>query len=215
MQVIDQTFEIEQMPLVPLEFIELAGRTCYKSENKITKDSSVAFVEGLLKSGHHSVLEHAHASVRFVTDRGVTHELVRHRLASYSQESTRYCNYGSSDIQFIIPVWANIAPGKWGRENIKAPGTAEARWLYAMMSAEDEYKNLLSLDWRPEQARSVLPNSLKTEIVMTTNLREWMHVFKLRCSEKAHPQIRNLMLKCLAEFRTHIPVLFDNILEKE
>jgi len=190
MIIIEQRWEWIAKPVLPLQLIELAGRTCYKSEDKITAESARTFVKRLLQSGHHSVIEHPVASVKFITDRGVSHEAVRHRLASYSQESTRYCNYGGSEIQFIRPVWADIPlgdPEKWWYQSDDAPID---HWINAMMEAEDAYKDLLRDGWRPEQARSVLPNSLKTEIVMSANLREWRHVFKLRCSKAAHPQIR-------------------------
>lgn len=215
MKVIEQSYQIENI-WGDLELIERAGRTCYKSEDKITPDSARKFVESLLRSGHHSVIEHAGATVRFITDRGVTHELVRHRLASYSQESTRYCNYGGEDIQFIRPVWASIPVGLFNSLNTECDGQCQTCdpiccWFQAMISAEGAYKQLLRQGWRPEEARSVLPNSLKTEIVVTANLREWMHIFGLRCSTKAHPQIRQLLIPCFHEFQDKIPVLFDRI----
>jgi len=214
MKLIKQSYEILAMPQLPLELIELAGRTCYKSEDKITPDSAAKFVDKLLKSGHHSVIEHPVASVKFITDRGVTHELVRHRLASYSQESTRYCNYASDHITYIVPVW--IEAIFTDEEIIEAipesySKSSTALWLRSMLYAEQYYKALIQNGWRPEQARAVLPNSLKTEIVMTANLREWRHVFKLRCSKAAHPQIRELMLDCLEGFQKEIPVLFDDL----
>jgi thymidylate synthase (FAD) len=165
------------------------------------------------------VIEHPVATVKFITDRGVTHELVRHRLASYSQESTRYCNYGGDHIQFIRPIWSDIKLGIYtAPERVfydirldTSINTAEKIWVRGMLWAEAEYKVLLEEGWRPEQARSVLPNSLKTEIVMTANLREWRHVFKLRCSKAAHPQIRELTLSCLDGFKQEIPILFDDL----
>ena len=210
MEIIEQYWEWIRKPKMPLQLIELAGRTCYKSEDKITKDSAVQFVKNIIARGHESVIEHVVASVKFVTDRGVTHELVRHRIASFSQESTRYCNYGSGHIKFIKPVWLDTT-------EIDIPGTkfpkteADRVWMLAMSRAEDDYKQLINLGWRPEQARSVLPNSLKTEIVMTANVREWRHVFKLRTSNAAHPQIRELMISCLEGFKQEIPVIFDDL----
>jgi thymidylate synthase (FAD) len=186
--------------------LELAGRTCYKSEDRITPDSAAGFVRRILASGHHSVIEHASATVRFVCDRGVTHELVRHRLAAYSQESTRYANYGQDKFGNEITV---IRPLFW------RPGSREyARWREAMLAAESAYLELLAMGARPQEARSVLPNSLKTEIVMTANLRQWRHVLGLRCARPAHPQIREIMLPLLAELHGRLPVVFEDLAQK-
>lgn len=189
-----------------LENLELAGRTCYKSENRITGDSARKFLKGLLKSGHHSVIEHMAVTVRFVCDRGVTHELVRHRLASYSQESTRYANYSKEKFGNEITV---IKPLFWEEDSVEYQV-----WRQAMEAAEKSYMKLIELGARAEQARSVLPNSLKTEIVMTCNLREWRHVFALRCASDAHPQIREITRPLLKEFHQRLPVLFDDLYEK-
>jgi thymidylate synthase (FAD) len=195
----------------PLKTIEAAGRTCYKSEGKITEDSAEKFVKMVVKQGHHSVIEHAFMSVRFICDRGVTHEIVRHRLAAYSQESTRYCNY-KGGVTFVIPPWVALGAGEYtfvtAEQGIVRP---DWTWYRCMLEAERDYKDLLDYNWSPQQARSVLPNSLKTEIVMTANLREWMHVFKLRTSKAAHPQIRELMIPLLEEVKTLVPVIFDDI----
>ena len=195
----------------PLETIEAAGRTCYKSEDKITEGSVEKFVRMIIKRGHHSVIEHAYMSVRFICDRGVTHEIVRHRLAAYSQESTRYCNY-KGGVTFIIPPWVDIEEGDYiGATKPRTLIEAGAKWFYCVNRAEIDYKDLLNFGWSPQQARSVLPNSLKTEIVMTANLREWMHVFKLRTSKTAHPQMRELMRPLLKEVKTLVPIIFDDI----
>jgi len=199
MRVVDQTWEWVQPPLLPLQVIELAGRTCYKSEEKITNGSAERFAAMILKRGHESVVEHVVASVRLVTNRGVTHELVRHRICSFSQESTRYVSY-KGDMAFIKPVWW----GDWDADSQEC-------WNKSMELAEQSYLTLLENGSRPEQAREVLPNSLRTEIVITANLREWRHIFKLRCAEAAHPQIRALMRQCLKGFRLEIPILFDDI----
>ena len=193
--------------------VERAGRVCYKSEGKITPSSSTEFVKRIIKNGHESVLEHEKVTVRIICDRGVSHELVRHRIASYSQESTRYCDYGGGHIKFVIPPWASdIEPGTYvtGRSG---PGVAypSFMWFSAMASAEETYKDLRSSGWSPQQARSVLPNSLKTEIVMTCNLREWRHFFKLRTSLAAHPQMREIVIPLLETFRDLIPVVFDDL----
>lgn len=199
-----------------LRSIEAAGRTCYKSETKITNKSAKPFVALIIKSGHESVIEHESLSVRFVCDRGVTHELVRHRLAAYSQESTRYCDYGGKyscpQVSFIIPPWTDIIPGTYlTDEDLPVDGNSGHYWALAMLNAERMYSTLRQHEWSPQQARSVLPNSLKTEIVMTANLREWRHVMKLRTSRAAHPQMRELMLPLLMEMKEQIPVVFDDI----
>ncbi len=186
-----------------LERIERIGRICYKSEDKITADSAEKFVKMIIKSGHESVIEHVSVSVKFVCDRGVTHELVRHRLAAYSQESTRYANYSKDRFGKEITV---IEPLFWEKNSKEY-----SLWEKAMLNAEKYYMSLLENGARPEQARSVLPNSLKTEIVMTANLREWKHVFRLRCSEKAHPQMREIMKPLLKEMSEKIPVIFEDI----
>ena len=193
----------------PLKIIEAAGRTCYKSEDKITEGSAEKFVRMIIKRGHLSVIEHAYMSVRFICDRGVTHEIVRHRLAAYSQESTRYCNY-KGGVTFIIPPWVDIEEGEY---RIQPMGLidSEKLWFYSMINSENDYIKLLREKWSPQQARSVLPNSLKTEIVMTANLREWMHIFSLRTSKAAHPQMRELMIPLLEEMKTLVPVIFDDI----
>lgn len=204
----------------PLGIIEEAGRTCYKSEDKITAESARPFAEMILKRGHESVLEHASATVRFICDRGVSHEIVRHRLASYSQESTRYCDYEGGHVAFVIPPWCgSLVPGEASictddaaLNTLAETADQESFWLYAMQQAEDNYKRHRAAGWKPEQARSVLPNSLKTEIVMTANLREWRHFFKLRTSAAAHPQMREVATPLLAEMAQRVPVLFDDLL---
>jgi len=208
MIIIRPSHEILYMPNSAdiLKRIEIAGRTCYKSENRINDDSAKGFVKRILDSGHHSVIEHVNITVRFVCDRGVTHELVRHRLASYSQESTRYANYFEDKFGKEITV---IRPLFW------AEGSEDyLEWLSAMKQAEKAYMTLIKLGSRPEEARSVLPNSLKTEIVITCNVREWRHILSLRCSPAAHPQMREIMLPLLAEFHDILPVIFDDIYER-
>jgi thymidylate synthase (FAD) len=189
-----------------LEGIELAGRTCYKSEDRISSDSASKFIKILISRGHESVLEHENISVRFVCDRGVSHELVRHRLASFSQESTRYCNYGKDEdgITFIIPPFFHE-----NGDDVRSDD--EITWLKAMEFAEHSYLSLLEEGWTPQQARAVLPNSLKTEIVVTANIREWRTIFKQRTSIAAHPQMRELMLPLLRELTNALPELFCDI----
>ena len=186
-----------------LQKLERCGRVCYKSEDKITEGSAEKFIGMILKSGHESVLEHEKLTVTFICDRGVTHEIVRHRIASYSQESTRYCNYSKdkfgNELTFIRPCF-------WADDSEEY-----AVWKQAMEEIEKTYVKLISLGAKPEEARSILPNSLKTEIVCTMNLREWRHFFRLRTAERAHPQIREISVALLDELKKRIPVIFDDI----
>lgn len=186
-----------------LKKIEKIGRVCYKSEGNITEDSAERFVKNLMNKNHESVLEHVSISVRVICDRGVSHEIVRHRVASYSQESTRYCNYSNdkfgNELTFIKPCF--FEEGSKGYEI----------WKKSMQNIENEYMELIEVGAKPQEARSILPNSLKTEIVMTMNLREWRHFFKLRCDKAAHPQTREIANMILKEFKEKIPVVFDDL----
>ena len=204
MQIVKPGFVIETEVDGPaiLKRIERAGRTCYKSECKITDDSAEAFVRKILKSGHESVIEHESITVRIVCDRGVSHEIVRHRLASYSQESTRYCDYGKAgEIQVIEPPFDDGECGHY-RRNL---------WSSAMGQAEGAYNALRKAGVSPQIARSVLPNALKTEIVCTMNLRTWRHFFRMRTSVAAHPQMREITVPLLAELKQVLPVIFEDI----
>lgn len=200
----------------PLKTIEEAGRICYKSEDKISIDSAKKFTLKIINRGHHSVIEHAYMSAKFICDRGVSHEIVRHRLAAYSQESTRYCNY-KGGVAFVIPPWLpDIQEGEydWPKQkpfNTPATSRAATIWLKTIALAEIAYANVSALGWSPQQARCILPHSLKTELVMTCNLREWRHILKLRVSKNAQPQMRELMLPFLKEVKTLIPIIFDDI----
>lgn len=186
-----------------LKKIEACGRVCYKSEDKITDDSAAKFVANIVKRGHEAVLEHASITVKFVVDRGVSHEIVRHRIASYCQESTRYCNYSQdkfgNELTFIIPDFLT-----YGSEGFKI-------WKEEMKQIEKTYFAMLEAGHTPQEARSVLPNSLKTELVMTANIREWRNFFKLRTSKAAHPQIREVAIPLLEDLKEIIPVVFDDI----
>lgn len=205
MELIDPHFIIESNVdgAEMLKELEKIGRVCYKSEEKITSQSAENFIEKIIKSGHESVIEHKSITVRIICDRGISHEIVRHRIASYSQESTRYCNYSKSkfgsEVTFIKPFF-------WSEDDEKYKV-----WKEAMQSVENAYLRLISLGSTPQEARSVLPNSLKTEIIMTMNLREWRHFFRLRTSAAAHPQMRELCLPLLLEFQRLIPVVFNDL----
>ncbi|MBR7024472.1 MAG: FAD-dependent thymidylate synthase [Selenomonadaceae bacterium] len=183
--------------------IERAGRVCYKSESNITCDSAEKFIRGIIKRGHESVIEHATVSFKIICDRGVTHELVRHRIASYSQESTRFCDYTAGkfggELTFIKPCFWNDDD-----ENFKL-------WKETMALVEKNYLALRANGARPEEARSILPNSLKTEIFVTMNLREWRHFLKLRTAKAAHPQMREVALKIHSILAEKLPAVFDDI----
>ncbi|MBE8951436.1 MAG: FAD-dependent thymidylate synthase [Quinella sp. 3Q1] len=183
--------------------IERAGRVCYKSEGNIKDGSAEKFIRGIIKRGHESVIEHATISFKIICDRGVTHELVRHRLASYSQESSRFCDYSAGkfggELTFIKPCF-------WQDDdaNFKI-------WLASMELAEKNYLALRAGGARPEEARSILPNSLKTEIFVTMNLRELRHFLKLRTAAAAHPQMREVALKIYQILVEKLPAIFDDI----
>lgn len=186
-----------------LRNIELFGRTCYKSEEKITNDSASKFVEMIINRGHLSVIEHEKITVKFVFDRGVSHEAVRHRLASFSQESTRYCNYSKDKYDNQITVI--------GLDQYFKNENSLKVWFDAMEFAEKSYFKLIENGESPQIARSVLPNSLKTEIVITANLREWRLILTQRTSSAAHPQIREVMRPLLDELKIKLPEIFKDI----
>ncbi|MCP4549257.1 MAG: FAD-dependent thymidylate synthase [bacterium] len=222
----------------PESLIEQAGRICYKSDRVKCPDcgnviedqcvtchnagyidqdyltdpdpeSAAKFVGKITKLGHHSVIEHASATLKIVCDRGVTHELVRHRLASYSQESTRYCNYSKgefgSEITVIAPPFADSFGGT----------SQKAKWESAMGYAERMYFGMLEQGAPPQIARSVLPNSLKAEIVMTANIREWMHVLTLRLAPAAHPQMREIARMILDALKPVFPTILAQFVNAE
>lgn len=193
-----------------LKKIERAGRVCYKSEDHIKDGSAETFIRGIIKRGHESVIEHESISVRVVCDRGVTHEIVRHRIASYSQESTRYCNYTSDKFSSQISC---IDPATGFRYDMDDPADRQKWeiWKRAMEAAERYYFELIQAGAKPEEARSVLPNSLKTEIVMTMNLREWRHFLRLRGGRGAHPQIVEISGMILEELAARYPVFFEDL----
>lgn len=187
-----------------LTMLEACGRVCYKSEGKITENSAEPFVRGILQRGHEAVIEHCSVTAKFICDRGVSHEIVRHRLASYCQESTRYCNYSKdgfgNEIAVIEPCYLQESTQQY------------TLWKNFCSVAENVYFQLLDGGCTPQEARAVLPNSLKTEVVMTANLREWRHFFRLRCGKAAHPQMQEVANMMLAKFQESIPVIFDDII---
>ena len=235
MEVIKPSFEILNNPdwdevLIGLE---KAIRTCYKSEKEINAGTADKLIRNIIKRGHESTLEHYSMSVRFICDRGVSHEMVRHRHCSFSQESTRYVNYSpdsknnQGDMKFILPCWmTDDYLGSWSYESFMKsldqyksedgvinPNIvpAEYDWVIGMIDCQDSYNAMIEKGWNAEHARSVLPNSLKTEIVVTSNIRDWRHMLGLRCDKTAHPQMRELMVPLLDELIVKCPTLFDSV----
>lgn len=215
MKIVDAKYQIilpypdwESARTTIYQTIETAGRTCYKSEAKITPDSAAKFVRNVVKNQHEAMLEHASLTVRFTVDRGVSHEIVRHRMASYAQESTRYCRY-ENEITVIRPDVPSDA--EWLDSFL-------TNWTEAMEVSEQCYLNMLEAGVPPEWARSVLPNSLKTEIVVTMNMREWRHFFKLRAvgvTGKPHPQMSEVAVPLMHEMQKELPEIFGDLEESK
>lgn len=212
MHIITPSIEIINAPDygTMLHKIERIGRVCYKSEDKIKEDSAEGFIRSLIKRGHESVIEHESITVKVTCDRGITHEIVRHRIASYSQESTRYCNYTDgkfgSQITVIDPRYG------FGWDLTKEDDLNKWKvWNKAMDAAEWSYRQMLKYGATPQEARTVLPNSLKTELVMTMNLREWRHFIRLRTSPAAHPQMQEAANLIAEVFTLYYPAFFDDL----
>lgn len=201
MQIINASYEILDVLNGDYIINRIANyaRTCYKSNVSYDIEQNKKFLADRIKAGHESILEHEKITVKFICDRGVSHELVRHRLASFSQESTRYCNYDDKDVVFIKPCF-------WD-ENSRD----YMEWQQTMTGLEHIYRRIIHTGSTPEQARSVLPNSLKTEIIVSANLREWRHILQLRTAPDAHPQMREIMCPLLVELKQKIPVIFEDI----
>lgn len=209
MKIIEPSYEIlteiSEGGIKELQHIEKIGRVCYKSEDKITEDGESAknFVKMLIGRGHEAMIEHSSLSVKFTVDRGVSHELVRHRIASFAQESTRYCNYSKDKFDNGITF---IKPFFWEE------GTKEySNWEQAMSLAESGYLSAIGMGTTPQEARSILPNSTKTEITITANYREWRAFFKLRTAKAAHPQMQEVTRPLLNELKIRLPIIFDDI----
>ena len=210
MKIIDPSVELINPPsyATALSTIEIAGRTCYQSEDKMTDDSAEDFIRRIIRRGHESVLEHVSVTVKFTCDRGVSHEIVRHRIGAYSQESTRYCNYSGNkfgnEITVIKPIFlANYATGYIG--------DAEDIWYDACKFSEYRYFRMLELGATPQEARAVLPNSLKTSLIVTYDLREWRHFLRLRCAPAAHPQMRQVAKMARKLLTAWGPVFFEDL----
>lgn len=211
--------------------IATIARTCYKSENMRTADRDYALVKRLIDSKHDAMLEFVDITVKFTTDTGISHELVRHRMASYAQESSRYCNYSKdkfgNELTFIIPSWLDIPEGNYtywdddwvdiSKMKINLPADNKdvvTNWLHYLNNTELTYRLLTNKGWTAEQARSILPKSIKTEINMKANLREWRHFFRLRCSKHAHPDMRVLALDLLKQMHDKLPTIFEDIYQE-
>ena len=186
-----------------MKHIERAGRVCYKSESNISDTSAEKFIANIIKSGHESVIEHVSITFKIICDRGISHEIVRHRISSFSQESSRYCDYSGGkfggELTFIKPCF-------WNEDDENY-----LLWRETMATLEKNYLEMRKNGARPEQARSILPNSLKTEIFMTANLREWRHFLKLRTAKRAHPQMREIAIQIYKILNENLPVIFSDI----
>jgi thymidylate synthase (FAD) len=218
-----------------LKTIEMYGRKCYKTEGKATEYSAIPFMAKRMQQGHIALLDHLHITAEYVCDRGVSHEWLRHKLTeifgsnnikdeydwapmAVCQESTRYCNYmKSGGVVFIIPPWVNIAEGEYPLGS-PAPSElwsilseVEQFWFMGKQHSEYIYLQELKLGWTPQQARGDLAIAVKTDFVVTCSLTEWRHIFQQRTSFAAHPQMRELMVPQLQEFKSKIPVIFDDI----
>lgn len=207
MIVVPQSYEILSRVdrIEALKLIEQCGRVCYKSEPNISYSSTNSFIRNLIKNGHESVIEHYSITVKFITNRGISHELVRHRIASYSQESTRYCNYTKdrfrNELTFISPSFFNVK----GMEKEKN------MWIKTNSLIEKNYINMIRFGATAQEARDILPNCIKTEIIVTANLREWRHILKLRTSPKAHPQMVELMTPLKEWLKFVFPEIFEDL----
>ena len=205
MKIIEPSVElINPIPYeLALNTVEIAGRTCYQSEDKITDGSAEALIRRIIKSGHESVLEHVSVTARFICDRGVSHEIVRHRIGAYSQESTRYCNYSGgkfgSEITVIHPLFWDESDGRYWV------------WRDRCEISEDDYLWLIKHGASPQEARSVLPNSLKTALIVTYDLREWRHFIRLRCAPDAHPQMQQVAKMAQKLLTERYPVFFEDL----
>lgn len=221
MHVIKANFEIltpiSDGGIDELKHIEKIGRVCYKSEGKITNDGKSAkkFVKMLIERGHEAMIEHSSLSVKFTVDRGISHELVRHRIASFAQESTRYVNYSldkfGNEINVIDIDKGIKLDSKMKDMDSKTISSIINEWCQSMEDAENHYMKMMELGATPQIARSVLPNSTKTEITITANYREWRNFFKLRVPSTAHPQMREMTIPLLKELKTRLPIIFDDI----
>lgn len=196
--------------------IARVARTCYKSEDRINREADRKLIKRLIESKHEAMLEFVDITIKFTTSIGITREIIRHRMASFANESTRYCNYSKdkfdNKLTFIIPSWTSIEEGEYSIDNLdEINNKADFLWAKMMLDAELTYLDLTILGRKAEQAREVLPMSTKSELCMKANLREWRHFFKLRCHKTAHPDIRVLALDLLKQMHEQVPIIFDDL----
>ena len=211
MKIVKQSVELLWITPEAENQIEQVGRTCYKSEDRITEDSHGPFCRKMVDNGHHAMIEHASASFLIITDRGVSHEIVRHRIASFAQESTRYCNYSADKFGGEIAVVEPPGLGEGRKSSYYDVEEPRDIWKSACSFAEMQYRKLLGKGCSPQIARSVLPTCLKTEIVMTANFREWRHFITLRRAKAAHPQIREIAEYVLSVLKIQAPNVFYDL----
>lgn len=215
MKLIKPSFEIRFITPGPTKLIEKEARRCYKTEGAITEDSHLKFCKKLINRGHFAMIEFADVAVSFVANRGFSHEVVRHRLTSLAQESTRYCDYSDDqkhDGELHICEPHYFTKDYWA-EKVGTTNALEILnvWVMAMSSAESSYKYLRHLGVPAQLARDVLPIGVKTEIGVKANFREWRHIFKMRYPDTAHPIMHELMRPLLSEFKKKIPIIFDDL----
>lgn len=204
MKIIEPTIQVEKVDYKQImKNLERACRTCYRSEGKITEESYKTLLKNCINRGHESILEHEKVTIRMVCDIGVYKDLTRHRIASFSIESTRYCNYGkdkfNNEIKFIKPV------------NMEEGTELYNRWYSTCKTIEENYIEMSKLEATPDQLRMLLPHSTAAEVTMTANIREWKHIFSLRCTKHTHPAVEQLMIPLLLKFKKEMPEIFDNI----
>ena len=217
-------YEIESISNDALDLINFAGRLCYRVPAPNDKEAYKKYVRKIIKAGHESVIEHSFLSVLFLCDRGISHQLVRHRLASFTQESSIRSRQLNDELEFIVPFWLkgiydnveeiNKAFKKgWNTTEITIVfnlNTFEEAFLNHLQKFESTYK-IFKEQYGREMARDLLPTCLATRVLVSANFREWRHILKLRTSKHAHPQIKELMLPLLEELKMTIPVIFDDI----
>lgn len=204
MKIVKPQIQVEKFDGIKImKNIERACRTCYRSEGKITEDSYKTLLNNCITRGHESVLEHEKVTVRMICDLGVYKDLTRHRIAAFSIESTRYCNYGKdkfdNEIKFIKPC------------NIEEGTELYTIWEDACKKIEEDYLKMSNLGATPDQMRMILPHSIAAEVTMTADIREWKHILLLRTSNHAHPAIRQVLIPLLLHFKNEMPEIFADV----